>query len=234
MTPFAASFALGPGRVPRYAKHPRTGRSVRVPYVAMWDSERAVIEAALAVALTPEPPRLVYQGRELPSDRDGFGVLWARCSYSPGVGRPDFASMHPGRQYECMYAMRCQVCGGPADRNKDGWLFFDWRNELDPPSWPEGTLTAMPPLCAKDARLSMAVCPKSGAFTALRVRAPRLWGVGGVSYRLTLDGWRLNHGDTDIWLPKDDPGLPSMLASKLIRELRKVTPVNPHDLRTAL
>ena len=92
----------------------------------------------------------------------------------------------------------------------------------------------MPPLCTKDARLSMAVCPKGGAFTALRVRAPRLWGVGGVSYRLTVDGWRLNHGDTDVWLPKGDPGLHSMLASKLIRELRKVTPVNPRDLRTAL
>ncbi|MBO8189508.1 hypothetical protein [Streptomyces spirodelae] len=130
--------------------------------MAMWDSEKAVAEATLAVALTPGAPRLVYQGRELPSDRDGFGVLWARCSYSPGVGRPDFASMHPGRQYECMYAMRCQVC------------------------------------------------------------------------RLTTDGWRLNHGDTDIWLPKDDPGLHSVLASKLIRELRKVTPVNPRDLRTAL
>ena len=127
----AAAFALGQGHVPRYAKDPRTGHLVRVPYVAMWDSEKAVVEAMLAVELVPAP-RLAYQGRGLPSDRDGFGALWARCSYSPGVGRPEFACMHPGRQYG-MYAMRCQVCGGPADRNEEGWLFFDWRNELARP-----------------------------------------------------------------------------------------------------
>ncbi|MFG3255247.1 hypothetical protein [Streptomyces sp. NPDC048172] len=231
MTPSAAAFALRGQRGPLFAKHPLTGRSVRVPYVAMWDSEKAVAEAMLAVEIAPAP-RLAYQGRRLPGDRDGFGALWARCSSSPGAGEPAFACMHPGRQYECMYAMKCQVCRAPADRNADGWLFLDWRHELDPPTWPEGALTAMPPLCAQHARLSMGVCPKKGEFTALRVKAPRLWGVGGVSYRLTTDGWRLNQGENDLWLPKDDPGLGSMLVSKLIRELTKVTPVDPRDLST--
>ncbi|MBR7677015.1 hypothetical protein [Streptomyces daliensis] len=134
--------------------------------------------------------------------------------------------MHPARQYICMYSMKCQVCKGPASRNRDGWLFFDWRKELDPPTWPEGAVTAMPPLCDAHAKMSRELCPRlgKGHFAELRVKTPRLWGAGGTHYRLTAGGWQTD--EADVWAPKGDTSLRALLVSKLIRELRDVTVID--------
>ncbi|MFH8567582.1 hypothetical protein [Streptomyces sp. NPDC017993] len=196
-----------------------------VPYVASWSGEVAGFEDELVVQLGRGEPRLGYRN-ECPEDRAGSGdVLWGRIEEARGVGRPQFDSMHPGRQYIAMYAMKCQVCGGPASKNKDGWLFLDWRKPQDPPTWPERSLTAMPPLCDAHVRLSMEECPhlRSTEVLVLRVWTPRLWGVSGTPYTLTADGWRTHEHDS--LLPFGDPNLRGLLASRLYRELRNVTVV---------
>lgn len=117
--------------------------SAIIPFVAAWDSETPGPESDLTVEFVPEP-RLAYKLLPRPRDRDGAGVLWARVTNCPGLGKPIYDSMHPVRQHFCMYTMKCQVCGAPASRNEGGWLFFDWRKPWDPPTWPEGSRTAQP------------------------------------------------------------------------------------------
>ncbi|MEU9199395.1 hypothetical protein [Streptomyces sp. NPDC048332] len=194
----------------------RGGRSV--PYIVPWDSEVAGPESELAVDVAGPEPRLAYTGVPRPTDR-GFGFLWARMSSSPGVGRPLYRAMHASRQYMCMYGMRCQLCGGPAARNDQGWLFLDWRTQQDPDDWPEGTLTAQPPLCEGHARQALEQCPhlRQGSPVVLRVRSPRVWGASGALYTLTSNGW--SHDEGEIALHKDDGRRHGLLASNLVRQL---------------
>lgn len=211
-------------RVKRVSECPIRKPSM-VPYVASWTGELAGFEDELVVQLGRGGPRLGYRN-ERPEDRTGSGgVLWGRIAQAPGVGRPQFDCLHPVRQYIAMYTMKCQVCGGPASKNKDGWLFLDWRKPHDPPTWPERSLTAMPPLCEAHVRLSMEECPhlSSTEVLELRVRTPRLWGISGTPYTLTADGWRTH--ERDVLLPFGDPDLGKVLASRLYRELRNVTVV---------
>ncbi|MFD5735135.1 hypothetical protein ACFWIY_20235 [Streptomyces sioyaensis] len=201
-----------------------------VPYVISWSAELAELEEELHVQLGSGGPRLGYRN-ERPSDRVGRDeVLWGRMAYLPGVGRPAYDCMHPGRQYVAMYSMKCQVCGHPASRNDDGWLFVDWRKPHDPPTWPERSLTGMPPLCEAHARVSIAECPhlRNTEFVVLRVRTPRLWGYSGTPYTLTADGWTVD--EHDALLPFGDPSLRAVLASRLYRELRNVTVVGGGSL----
>ncbi|MFC8079861.1 hypothetical protein ACFUN8_30525 [Streptomyces sp. NPDC057307] len=125
-----------------------------------------------------------------------------------------------------MENMLCQVCGDPADRNKQGWLFFDWRREDSPPTWPEKSITSMPPLCAEHARVSAGQCPylRGNEYAVLRVRKPHLYGVSGTIYRLTADGWCATARDT--LSPYSKPRHPGMLASRVHRELCGVTVVD--------
>lgn len=197
-----------------------------VPYVVSWSSELVDFETQLDVKWASDGPKLGYR-YERPSDRVGRDeVLWGRMAYVPGVGRPEFDSMHPGRQYVAMYSMKCQICGHPASRNEDGWLFLDWRKHYDPPTWPERSLTGMPPLCEAHARLSIAECPhlRKTEFVVLRVRTPRLWGYSGTPYKLTADGWTVD--ERDALLPIGDPNLRAVIATRLYRELRNVTVVD--------
>ncbi|MFJ2249463.1 hypothetical protein ACIQGT_40445 [Streptomyces sp. NPDC093108] len=133
--------------------------------------------------------------------------------------------MHPSRQYECMFGLRCQVCRGPASKTAQGWLFLGWREPEDLDSWPEGSLTVQPPLCLLHARQSVQQCPHlgKGEHVALRVRSPRLWGAAGALYTLTAQGWRVHPGD--VRLHKRDDRRRGLLASKLVRELVGVTVV---------
>ncbi|MFJ6747986.1 hypothetical protein ACIQNI_07290 [Streptomyces sp. NPDC091266] len=196
-----------------------------VPYVVLWSGEQAGPEDDLVVQLGSGGPRLGYRN-ERPEDRAGSDqVLCGRVEQAWGSGRPLYDSLHVGRQYVAMYSMKCQVCGQPASRNKDGWLFLDWRKPHDPPTWPEGSLTGMPPLCEAHARVSIAECPylRDTEFVVLRVRTPRLWGFSGTPYTLTADGWKTH--ECDALLPIGDQNLRGLLASRLYRELRNVTVV---------
>jgi hypothetical protein len=197
-------------------------RTARIPYITQWDSELAGPESDLVVDMRSMPPRLAYRN-ERPMDRDGSGVLWARVSQSPRVGKPDFATMHSGRQYECMYALKCQVCGRAASKTQDGYLFLIFPQPSDPASWPEGARVNQPPVCLEHAQLAMRLCPRNEDFLAVRARVPKLWGVSGVLYRYTEDGWESDTEAPD--LRYGDERLNAMLASHLVRELRNVTVV---------
>lgn len=189
-----------------------------VPYVVPWSGEPVGPERELTVEYHRGRPRLAYTVPRS-TDRDRAGVLWVREAHAPGTGQPAFGQMHVQRQYACMYALKCQVCGETASRNQDGYLFLDWADP-DDPSWPEGTLTGQPPVCEKCARLATRLCPHATHFVALRVRLPRLWGVAGTAYTWTDEGWVSNK---DIpALRYGDERLNAVVASQLVRQLRKV------------
>ncbi|MFF9348159.1 hypothetical protein [Streptomyces sp. NPDC014734] len=191
------------------------------PYIASRSTELPVKLAELTVEFAPGGPRLAYR-RPHPTDRDHHRNLWLRMHGSTG-GRIQYDCMNSDRQRACMENMLCQICAEPADRNKDGWLFIDWRRPDSPPTWPERSITSMPPLCAEHARVSARQCPflRRNEYAVLRVRKPRLHGVSGALYRLAADGWRTS--DNDVLSAYAEPRLPGMLASRLHRELRGVT-----------
>ncbi|WKX11939.1 hypothetical protein [Streptomyces sp. NL15-2K] len=122
-----------------------------------------------------------------------------------------------------MYALKCQVCGGAASKNEDGYLFIIFPEPADPSSWPERALTTQPPLCLEHAQLSMRRCPHRGEFLVVRAKVPKLWGVQSVLYRYTGDDWEF---ETEVPpLKYGDVRLNAALASHLIRELRNVKEV---------
>ncbi|GAA2135152.1 hypothetical protein [Streptomyces synnematoformans] len=155
-------------------------------------------------------------------DRDRHGVLWARLAEAPGVGRPDFRSLHSHRQRRAMLGMLCQVCGAPAGRTARGWLFLlQLPGPGEPPAhWPGGGLSAKPPVCVPCARLALRHCPRLTDPLAVRVRKPRVWGVfGGL---ITPDaGGTLVQSPTDEHLPYGHPATRWFLASQLVVELRR-------------
>ncbi|MFF8367438.1 hypothetical protein ACF05W_01175 [Streptomyces lydicus] len=197
-----------------------------MPYVASWSAELADHEDQLVIRWDAKGPKLGYRD-ERPADRVGRDqVLWGRMAHRPEVGRPQYDCMPPGRQYHAMYAMKCQVCGNQASRNADGWLFLDWRKPYDRATWPERSLSGMPPLCDEHARVSMVECPhlRKAEFVVLRARTPRLWGYSGTPYKLTGEGWAVH--ERNALLPCGDPLLRAVLATCLYRELRDVTVVS--------
>ncbi|MFF3626414.1 hypothetical protein [Streptomyces sp. NPDC002164] len=125
-----------------------------------------------------------------------------------------------------MEGLLCQVCAEPADRNEQGWLFLDWRRLDAPLTWPERSVTSMPPLCAEHARVSVRQCPylRRAEYAVLRVRKPQLYGVSGTLYQLADTGWHTS--ENDVLSPYSSPRLPGMLASRLHRQLRGVTVVD--------
>ncbi|MFB7915503.1 hypothetical protein [Streptomyces sp. NPDC056061] len=208
-----------------------------VPHVASRSTDLGIRLVDLAVEISPKGPRLAYAVPRS-TDRDRHGYLWLRMYDGPGKGRPVYDCLHSARQRTCMEDMLCQVCAGPADRNGDGWLFIDWRRENSPPTWPEQSVTSMPPLCVPCARVSAYHCPflRNNEYAVLRVRKPQLYGVSGAVYSLTAEGWQESEIDSltaegwqeseiDYLAEYSKPRIPGMLASRLHRQLRGVTVV---------
>src|SRR5262245_53082651 len=135
-----------------------------VPYITSWSGERAVRTPVVAKGRWG----IGYQ-RERPGDRDSYGVLWTRYVRAPGVGTPNFSSVHPARQRRAMRLLLCQVCGGPADRNEQGilWLLDDARY-----AWSGEEPTGHPPICLRCAVPASRSCPYLRRYgrLALRVR----------------------------------------------------------------
>jgi hypothetical protein len=159
-----------------------------VPYAAAWSAETSALRTLTA---SPDHTGLAYQD-ETPADRDRHGVLWARLRHAPGEGRPRYRALHSERQRRAMYERLCQVCGGPAGRTSQGWLFLtqaaDAADAL--PNWPEGALSTKPPVCPPCAALALRHCPYLDSPVAIRSRKPRVWGVFGGFFTLTADGGR--------------------------------------------
>jgi hypothetical protein len=120
-----------------------------------------------------------------------------------------------------MSGLRCQVCGGPADRTADGVL---WVVDAEPYELlPGAELTAHPPVCRPCARRSVRSCPHLGrASVALRVRSFAPHGVNGVLYRPTGSGPKAV--DVQVF-GFADPCLPWVLAGQLVMRLTEFTVV---------
>ncbi|WP_433889865.1 hypothetical protein [Streptomyces sp. CA-111067] len=200
---------------------------IPVPFAAVWSGERNDTGQLHIRTGRKGVPSLAYRD-ERPEDRDRHGVLWARTTWAPGSGTPQFADMHPLRQRDAMLLKLCQVCGKPADRTREGWLFLEARGphtlDLPDPADPYQGFTSKPPVCSGCAVLAARMCPHLGDPVAFRSRKPLLWGTFGGMYLPNRTGRVLG-------LPKDDR-LPYwrrdaarwFLASQLIVELTKCTP----------
>lgn len=158
-------------------------------------------------------------------DRDAHGVLWERAPSQPGRGVPQFGRVHSLRQRLCMSGLRCQVCGGPADRRPDGllWLVDAHLAEL----LPAGEITAHPPICRPCAHLSIRACPHLRTRqVALRVRRFRPFSVRGALYLAEPTGPRPYDART---LQLADPRIPWLLGGQLLVELLDYTAVDLDD-----
>jgi hypothetical protein len=196
---------------------PSVGRGV-VPYITAWSDEKplpndVIVRPGVGIAFADETSR----------DRDSNGVLWTRVPSRPGQGRPVFGQTHSRRQRRAMRRLLCQVCGCPADRNKDGvlWLLRDHREDWE--NWPEGMASTEPPVCMKCAVLAARMCPalRSG-HVAIRVRRFPISAVRGVRYRPA--GGLLLLAEATVAL--DDTTIRWTRAAQLVRSLRGCTIVN--------
>jgi hypothetical protein len=158
-------------------------------------------------------------------DRDEQGVLWTRTPSQPGSGTPKFGEVHGLRQRLCMTGLRCQICGGPADRTAAGVL---WLIDARPDQLLLGEEdTAHPPVCRPCAHRSVRACPHlRGRFTAVRVHAFTPSGINGVLYAPTPDGPKVVQ---DVPIAFGDPRMPWVRAYQLIMRLLDFTVIDLHD-----
>ncbi|MFJ6214576.1 hypothetical protein ACIQGZ_14760 [Streptomyces sp. NPDC092296] len=194
-----------------------------VPFIAAWSGERPERRPVLE---DPYTGGIAYQ-REVFGDRDDHGVLWSRNDSRPGLGQPVYARVHPHRQRYVMRGLRCQICAGPADRNRLGvlWLLHDDRGDW--PGWPEEMAATHPPVCLPCARLAARLCPHLvGHHIAVRVRRPEVCGVHGQYYPTARHGaGRLAPGRFMI-VRYGDPRARRVLASQLVMRLSGCTLVD--------
>ncbi|AXI79065.1 hypothetical protein [Peterkaempfera bronchialis] len=192
-----------------------------MPFVVRWSGERD----ALMPMVVRKGGRGIGYADERSFDRDGEGVLWTRVPSQPGKGTPEFGKVHTLRQRLCMAELRCQICGGPADRSPSGVL---WLIDADPSELrPGDERTAHPPVCRPCAIRSTTACPHlRPAFTALRVRAFLPYGVTGALYAparpmpVTVNAGQFRLGD---------PHLPWVRATQLLLTLTDFTVIDPDD-----
>lgn len=141
----------------------------------------------------PTPPRLKEVGVEAAGGRGIFLVAafpapstpqpepgWLaevdaghRPCFRSATAQGQYGKVHSLRQRLCMTGLRCQVCGGPADRTADGVLWL-----LDAPAGdlrPGAEHTAHPPVCRPCAHRAVRSCAHLRArYVAVRASAFRL------------------------------------------------------------
>lgn len=202
---------------------PRSGQKQRmpqtlVPFIVRWSGER---DGAMAVVFRRDRKGIRYAD-ERSFDRDERGVLWVRTPSQPGRGRPEFGKVHSLRQRLCMSELRCQVCGGPADRSAEGvlWLVDAARRELRP----GGEITGHPPVCRPCAERAVRACPHlRPAVVALRVRSFEPYGVNGALYQATHEGPKAV--DAQV-VPFGSLVMPWVRAGQLVMALRDFTVID--------
>jgi hypothetical protein len=184
-----------------------------VPYITKWSAEQTV-----KVPIIHRGGGIGYAD-ERPGDRDKHGVLWARDTWLPGQGRPEFAKVHPGRQRRAMTRLLCQVCGGRADRTAAGMLWLIGEDPSDRQQWPAPLETSHPPVCAPCAVQAVRACPHLRCHhAALRVRTWRPVAVRGTLYAPWYPG-PLKLGAASVYL--DDWRARWLQAGQLIIELQE-------------
>ncbi|MDT0309276.1 hypothetical protein RM780_20260 [Streptomyces sp. DSM 44917] len=183
-----------------------------MPYITRWSEERS-----LDALVVPRHGGGIGYADEQVHDRDGNGILWGRVSHRPGKGRPEFGKVHGPRQRRAMRRALCQICAGPADRNRQGVLWLLGEDGNDPETWPTDVLTCHPPVCLPCATKSVGACPHlREGYVALRVRRFAPAGVRGVLYRPALP---LPVMSEAVGVALDDPMVRWVRAGQLIVRL---------------
>lgn len=199
-----------------------------IPYITQRKGEDAAPDN-LIIVQHAFGPQLHYRDEDPARDRPmqgqpgRLGSLWARCAFNPldddgmPTGKPLWKYMHPYRQMLTMQALRCQVCTQPA-RTPLGYIFLAGPHDEDPD---QPTIkTNQPPVCAKHTQKAAELCPhlEGNPMVFLTQSAP-LYGVHGTVYGLNRKRQVHVVENPDRPLPFDDPKVPTLLASQLIRRL---------------
>jgi hypothetical protein len=206
-----------------------------VPYITAREGEEADSFHNLGIGRGRDGRPCLRYVDEGPPDRDGKGVLWARCSMSLDAfgepwGTPRWQLVHPQRQRVTMSLLRCQVCTVKL-KNRDGVLFLETAGDRQ---YSTPVKTAQPPVCLTHARMAASRCPRlrsQGHVALLATRFP-LYGVIGHAYKWSANGLQ-SLPDFDSPLPYSHPQIGMFLASQLVRELRDYKVVNLDDLTPA-
>lgn len=132
-----------------------SARTDPVPYVVRWSGE--ALDDDLPVVLRRDRKGIGYAG-ERSFDRDEYGILWTRAPSRPGVGTPQLGKVHSLRQRLAMTGLRCQVCGGLADRSAKGVLWLIDASPDDPSLLRGEERTVHPPVCRPCADRSVRAC----------------------------------------------------------------------------
>ncbi|WP_229869262.1 hypothetical protein [Streptomyces inusitatus] len=196
-----------------------------------WSGETPVeslVETRVVQGMPPSGG--IGYANELPADRGEYGVLLnrGRLPARPGErGRPLFSSVHGNRQRRAMRKLLCQSCGGPASMDGRGVLWLlDETVDAREPGWPEGQITAHPPVCVECAGEAVRQCPALGpgkGYTAVRVRLPVLCGFHGRLY--TPGPVRPLVAEARTVIGLEDPRLPWLLATQSAVRLEGCTVV---------
>lgn len=194
-----------------------------VPFI----TQRAGEEAAPANLLILREKRgaglRLFYGDEDVKDRPLRDVLWARCSFSHDehgmpAGEPQWKMMHPYRQMVTMLAGRCQICTQPA-KTPLGYVYLAGPHDEDPGQ--ETIVTNQPPVCARHVRTVAALCPHmQGEPMVLLASSAPLHGVMGTVYGMA-GGEVVPAASPREPMRFDDPRMPLMLASQLVRRLTR-------------
>ncbi|WP_051108881.1 hypothetical protein [Actinomadura flavalba] len=198
----------------------RSTRWGAVPYITAWSSEdtspsRVVVRGG----------RVAYSDESL-YDRDAAGVLWARMGFSPGVGVPQFKSVHFLRQRRAMRRLLCQVCGQRAGDDAV-WMLSVREYEGADGTWPAPITTTHPPLCPSCVERSVRLCPHlRGGHVVLRARKVAPVAVSGLVYRPTPAGLE----STPMIVALDDPLVRWVRATQLHMLLDDYTLIQPDTL----
>ncbi|REE61432.1 hypothetical protein BX257_4010 [Streptomyces sp. 3212.3] len=200
---------------------PLTHKGRPVPYITAWSREIVAQPNVMATA-----GGLAYAGTA--PGRDPDGVLWQVWARRPGSGEPVWNRVHGLRQRQAMRKFLCQVCGGPADRNEQGWLWLleDQRDE-ERREWPDGWMTVHPPVCRSCLVVATRLCPHlRRGVVPVRVGEVILDGVYGQRYRVGPLG--LLGGERDTLLMGDWQSR-WMVGGQLAASLDRCTVLDPAE-----
>ncbi|MFF5860889.1 hypothetical protein ACFY8B_35730 [Streptomyces sp. NPDC012751] len=208
------------------------------PYVTLRDREKKAAGTLAMDLAAPGRPRLYYRD-EHPADRDNRGVLWVRYSqrqrdpHGMPTGRPRPHLLHPLRQRETMFGLKCAVCLAPA-RTPLGWIFLKGPDEL----WSQDdlVLTAHPPVCPEHVQEAAHAFPhlKGRPLVYLSASAPS-YGVHGMVCEVGRSPeHELRFEDTTRLLPYGHARLPTFLASQMVRQLADFEVITVRDLMSIL
>ncbi|MCD0449581.1 hypothetical protein LO762_10310 [Actinocorallia sp. API 0066] len=189
-----------------------------VPYITSWSSEEIP-----PVSMVIRDGRIAYADESV-VDRDGAGVLWTRIGFSPGVGVPEFKSVHFLRHRRAMRRRLCQVCGTPCGKNAL-WMLSRKEYESAEGPWPAPVMTAHPPVCPGCVERSGRLCPHlRDGYVVLRPRRVAPAAISGMLYQPTPFGLMPGAAVTIV---HDDPRIRLLRAAQLHVTLEDYDVVDP-------